>query len=338
MSRKPGRSQEESSKLRKELKRLKLEIDQLKKASKNIYVITGNDKSKLVLNIQENLKQADYSPNKVQPSRSPIHSRSKKTVKHPTEKIIKDSVLPENNENFSTSRETEFLSPHFADNTEVLRQNTEEPKIFDQFNTTVLKENHQSVNKAIENLQNENNMLKMLNNLKIENERLRSQIQLGKTESRKENLKKNHSKNKVSFIDLGESSQQAKHAEEKLLMQSKINLSQKSQKTLKKSRRRSTNQADPTFISIKLRSPSEIIKSTQDHYSDLFLFPESATHQKKQSILSSSFSKSITKSPTSISIGNLDINISSRGQSCKNCDYLLFKGRPTRSCSDHNYK
>ena len=337
MSRKPGRSQEESSKLRKELKRLKVEIDQLKKASKNIYILTGNDKPKLVLNIQENLKHSIYSPHQVQRSKSPINSKSKKIPKDPTERNIKNPILPENKENCSTSR-TEFLSPHFADNNESIKQDSDELKLSGSFNSKLLKENQQYVNKTIEKLQNENNMLKMLNNLKIENERLRSQIQLGKNESRKEKLNKKHSKNKVSFIDLNESNQ-AKHPEEKISMFNNINLSQKSQKILKNSRRRSTNQIDPTFISIKFRSPSEIVKSPKDQLSNLFLFPESATHQKKHSsLLSSSFSKSITKSPTSISIGNLDISITPRGQSCKNCDYLLFKGRPTKSCSEHNYK
>ena len=339
MSRKPGKSHDDSSKIRKELKKLKVEINQLKKASKSIYILTGNDKQKLVLNIQENLKHNIYSPPKVQRSRSPLLSKPKKNCRNTTQNSRKNSVLPENKENCPSSRDIEFLSPQFANNKELIREENDELKCFGQFAGTVLEENHESTNNTTETLQNENNMLKILNNLKIENEKLRSQIKLGKTVFSKDKLKKKHSKNKVSFLDINENSQNLNHNEDKNEPQPSVNLSRKSQKILKNSRRRSTNHVDPAIISIKFRSPSEILRSPKDIMSNIFLFPESTMHKKKQSrVLSTSFSKSVSKSPTSVSIGNLDISITPKGQSCKNCDYLLFRGRPTKSCSDHNYK
>ena len=339
MSRKPGKSHNESFKLKKELKKLKVEIDQLKKASKNIYILTENDKQKLVLNIQENLKHNIYSPPKFQRSRSPLSSKPKKNCKNTTPNTRKNSVIPENKENCPFNRDAEFLSPQFANTKEMIREKKDPLKSFDQCDTTVVKENQESTSSTTETLQNENNMLKILNNLKIENEKLRSQIKLGKTVFSKEKLKKKHSKNKVSFLDISENSKNLYNQEDKNHPQTSVNLSQKSQKILKNSRRRSTNQVDPAIISIKFRSPSEILRSPNSIMSNIFLFPESAVHKKNQlSVLSASFSKSVSKSPTSISIGNLDISITPKGQSCKNCDYLLFRGRPTKSCSDHKYK
>jgi hypothetical protein len=327
MSRKSRKPEDPT--LRKELKKLQVEINQLKKASKNIYILSGNDQQKLILTIQENLNQNIYPPPKCARSKSPLSRRPNKS---PASKTRQNSSLPEvDKENCPSFSDNDFLSPHFPSSQEVIKE--EKNETFESF-STLLTENQENL-KTTENQIPENQMMKMLEELKRENEKLKSQIKLRPTSVKnKDKFKKKHLKNKVSFIENNEKSYEGLNMVQGSLGNGPLAL--KSQKILKNSRNTSSQFNEPTLISIKIMPPSEIVRSPKDLFKNSILFPGTSKNGKRHNkVISSSFSKSINKSPTNISIGNFDISITPRGQSCKNCDSLLFKGRSTSNCPEH---
>ena len=202
MSKKPVRIDEENNRLRQELKKIK---DEIRKSSQNSSFFSSQDKSKLVTKIKENLEQGIFSPPKkpISNQKSPLHkSKKKNKQKSPDFKSTSRKSF-DNKENQEIMIDQNKQSPNFLLNQEGL--------VFtDTFSNTYLDpcsevlESKRVNEQTLQVLERENNLLKELNSLRLENQKLRTQLKVkkGKDKSRKSSTSKvsivNHKK-KLSF-------------------------------------------------------------------------------------------------------------------------------------------
>lgn len=306
MSKITSKVDEENGKLRMEIKKLRTELKEIKKKQNFSAALRPKDRNRLVLEIQDKLEMGMFSPPKKPGNRSPLGKNQRIQSRSPSTK--KD--LEGNKENLTIP---DVESPNFL-------ENKKEFISADTFSNTYLAPSSTASvheNDTFSSLDKENKLLKQLNTLRQENEKLRKQLK------KKKKNPKTHSRN-ISLIKKPTSKKHSISISD--LNSSSISLLSKTSKSRKNLSQIPLKNLPAKAIS---RSSSFSKSPLRDHFSDIFSFTNSA----KKSLQVTPEAKSLnSKSPTA---SKKSLNITPRSKHCENCDKLLHKGFSTNYCSKH---
>lgn len=352
MSKRSSKIEEENNRLRNELKKLRSELKEIKKNCKNPPVFTTETRRKLAMRIHEKLEQGIFSPPKVpvSRSRSPLGSKKVKTSKSPVSRVKFQEKFDGDKENFPQDTLGERKSPEFVTitdehfggkeaipETQDLSSYLEPEKPLDMSSDQIIEQLH--------TLKRENRLLKELNSLRAENEKLRMQMR-NKTPRHKERnnsayiLCKNHNKSKRSLeeISLNSSvnSMVSKKSAKKIL-KTKDKSPSHSPKLVSKSNSKQDRTCSPLPDELSMKKSYR--KSHNESFSDIFSFTasvkKSSKNKKTKSDLNISENSGLSKSPSNRSTNRVSPNATPRNKNCDLCDTLLHKGFSTHFCNKH---
>ncbi|OMJ78715.1 hypothetical protein SteCoe_21392 [Stentor coeruleus] len=350
MSKRSSKIEEENSRLRNELKKLRSELKEIKKNCKNPPVFTTETRRKLAMRIHEKLEQGIFSPPKVplSRSRSPLGGKKIKTSKSPVNRIKVHEKTDEDKENYPQDTLGERKSPEFVTITDDnIGENDIISKTQDLSNylqpEKSLEMSSDQIIEQLQTLKRENRLLKELNSLRAENEKLRLQMR-NKTPRHKERnnsaylLCKNHNKSKHSFevmsLNFSGNSMNSKKSAKKILG-SKDKSPSHSLKCVSKSNSKQNRTCSPLPDELSMKNSYR--KSNNENFSDIFSFTASAKkatkNEKTHCGLSISENSKLSKSPSIRSTNRISPKITPRNKNCDLCDTLLHKGFSTQLCN-----
>ena len=356
---------EENIKLRQELIKLRTELKEIKKNTQYYPIISLQEKNKIALLVQEKLEKGIFSPPKkpLSRSRSP-KCGEKKIKKRKSPNISKKniSILDENKENFGINHMPNAESPDFL-------ENKKESSANDTLSIVYLdpSDSVQCDIEALQSLERENKLLRELNNLRIENGKLRHRLKQKTPTNRSKNVSfskiskksplKKHSINEIDhnssiISNPGKVSPTPNKINYRKLSINKINKEEnysKSPRVTKKICSSQNHSKNPSIIISTKRlnhskspSPRPNHQNPEEAFSDVFSFTGST---KKPSNHSKSFLEEtnipknqrslILKSPTNLNDMSKSPNVTPRSRHCPNCDNLLHKGLSTNYCEKH---
>jgi regulator of replication initiation timing len=173
MSRRSVKIEEENAKLRQELKKLKNDLKHSKQHLQYFSVFSQEEKKKLILKTQEKLEQGIFSPPKRPGNpKSPVNKLSTKRSPTPDFK----------SKNQKTQKNKENLIEYNTEENPILLENYGKSFISDTFSNTYLEpypdlsDTAQCTIDTFQTLERENKLLKELNSLRVENQKLRSKL------------------------------------------------------------------------------------------------------------------------------------------------------------------
>ncbi|OMJ68175.1 hypothetical protein SteCoe_34451 [Stentor coeruleus] len=352
MSKRSSKIEEENNRLRNELKKLRSELKEIKKNCKNPPVFTTEARRKLAMHIHEKLEQGIFSPPKVPASRSrsPLGNKKVKTSKSPASRVKIQEKFDGDKENCPEDTLGERKSPEFVTITD---ENFGEKDIIPETQDLSsylqpekpLELSSDQIIEQLHTLKRENKLLKELNSLRAENEKLRMQMR-NKTPRHKERNNsaylfcKNHNKSKRSLLEISlnssVNSMNSKKSAKKIL-RSKDKSPSRSPKLVSKSNSKHDRTCSPLPEELSMKKSYR--KSHNESFSDIFSFTASAKktskNQKTQSELSIDRNSGLSKSPSNRSTNRISPNDKSRNKNCDLCDTSLCKGLSTYFCNKH---